>query len=203
MLMYNVLLRWRHRLPVRSVAVLLRPQAQGSGISGAVAEVDEPDQRLDFRYRLIRLWEHSPDLLLQGGLGTLPLAPIAKITEDNVAKVIESIQQRLLQHATAGEEADTWAATLVLLGLRYSQEMGRSLLRGVSRMRESTTYQAILEEGRAEEARALLRRLGKKRFGAPPSAIAAKLDEIIDLSRLELLAERVYDTSSWDELLNG
>ena len=44
-------------------------------------------------------------------------------------------------------------------------------------MRESTTYQAILDEGRAEgqaaEARKLLLRLGRKHLGEPDAAVEA------------------------------
>jgi flagellar biosynthesis/type III secretory pathway protein FliH len=40
-----------------------------------------------------------------------------------------------------------WAATYILLGLRYSADLAAELLRGVVAMKESTTYQAILREG--------------------------------------------------------
>src|SRR5260370_15948761 len=42
---------------------------------------------------------------------------------------------------------DIWSAAFILLGLRYSRELARHLLRGVRSMKESVTYQAILEEG--------------------------------------------------------
>lgn len=41
-------------------------------------------------------------------------------------------------------------AAFILMGLRYESAMVQTLLRGVGQMRESTTYQAILEEGKAE-----------------------------------------------------
>ena len=37
-LAYNVMLGWRHRLPVRSVIMLLRPQAGGPSVTGHVRE---------------------------------------------------------------------------------------------------------------------------------------------------------------------
>lgn len=84
-------------------------------------------------------------------------------------------------------------------------------------MRESTAYQAILDEGRAEgeikgraegeikgraeEARRLLLRLGRKRWGDPDPAIEATVRAITDVERLELLAERISEVASWQELL--
>ena len=36
-----------------------------------------PDCSLDFRYRVIRVWELPVERLLEGNVGTLPLAPLA------------------------------------------------------------------------------------------------------------------------------
>jgi hypothetical protein len=82
-------------------------------------------------------------------------------------------------------------------------------------MKESTTYQAILEEGRAEgeakgetkgavaEARKILVRLGTPRFGAPGAAVTVALESITDLGRLEDLIDRVSapGEASWETLL--
>ncbi len=77
----------------------------------------------------------------------------------------------------------------------------------------SSTYQKILEEGRAEVraeelakgraegARRFLRRLGTRRFGKPDAHIEAALDAIADLERLERLLDRVLEVTTWDELL--
>jgi hypothetical protein len=72
-------------------------------------------------------------------------------------------------------------------------------------MKESSTYQAIVEEGRTEgaiaEARKLLRRLGDKTLGPPDAPTAAALNGIADLERLETLCERVSSATSWQQLL--
>ena len=72
-------------------------------------------------------------------------------------------------------------------------------------MRESTTYQAILDEGREEgrlvEARAILRRQGRKKLGTASAEVLSRLEAINDLDRLERMSERLLDASSWDELL--
>jgi Domain of unknown function (DUF4351) len=72
-------------------------------------------------------------------------------------------------------------------------------------MRESSTYQAVLAEGRAEGraegARRVVLRLGTKRFGPPDRQTRAALDTITDVDRIEQLSERVLEVSSWTEIL--
>ena len=79
-------------------------------------------------------------------------------------------------------------------------------------MQESTTYQAILREGRNEgliegrvtRERRLLVRLGTKRFGEPDPATVAALEAIQDVDRLEAVHDRALDPDihEWDELLS-
>jgi hypothetical protein len=72
-------------------------------------------------------------------------------------------------------------------------------------MKDSVTYQAILEEGKAEgkaeEARRILLLLGRDRFGDPPADVRAALDGLADVTRLEELAVRLKQAASWQELL--
>jgi hypothetical protein len=69
-------------------------------------------------------------------------------------------------------------------------------------MRESTTYQYILDEGRVEEARKILVRQGRIRFGPPSDQATSALARITDLERLERMTERLLTVSSWQELLD-
>ena len=72
-------------------------------------------------------------------------------------------------------------------------------------MKESVTYQAIVEEGKIEgkiEARQEdLLRLGRRRFGSPSKAAQSALNQITDLDRLDRFIDRLLDASSWEELL--
>jgi predicted transposase YdaD len=98
--------------------------------------------------------------------------------------------------------------------------MARLLLQGVRFMKESTTYQAILQEGlqeglreglqegRAEgaikEARKLLLRIGAEELGRPSARIEAAIAKISDLEKLEKLFGRLRKVESWQALLaNG
>jgi len=99
------------------------------------------------------------------------------------------------------------------MGLRFSPQFAQQVLQGVRQMRESSTYQFILDEGRAEgraegeargrsdEARRLILRQGTKRFGAPDAATEAALAAVDTVERLEQLAERLLEAESWAELL--
>jgi predicted transposase YdaD len=80
-------------------------------------------------------------------------------------------------------------------------------------MRESTTYQAILREGRQagfqqgrqEEARRLLLMHGTWRFGTLDTAIVAAVEAIRDVDRLEVLIVRAFNATAgdWNDLLRG
>jgi len=81
-------------------------------------------------------------------------------------------------------------------------------------MKESVTYQAILEEGREEgrekgreegreEARGILLAQGTKRFGKPSAKHRKTVAAITEPAVFESLATRVLDVESWTELLAG
>ncbi len=84
---------------------------------------------------------------------------------------------------------------------------------GGTTIRESSTYRAIVEEGRQEGliegrtwmARRFLLRLGAKRFRWPEGKIVSALDRIQDASRLEALGERFLeaDVQNWDDVIRG
>ena len=76
-------------------------------------------------------------------------------------------------------------------------------------MRESSTYQLIVEEGlakglvegRTEGRREDILKLGTKRFGEPTAEMHAGLSEMNDITRLDTLMDRLLDVSSWAELM--
>jgi predicted transposase YdaD len=210
MLMYNALLRWRHKVPVRSIAVLLRPEASSSGTTGRYVDASDTEAHLEFRYRLVRVWELSPEVLLAGGLGTLPLAPIGRTNQQNLSVVFQGMDEQL-DKIQSGAAADIRTAAYVLLGLRYPREVGRQLLLGVRQMKESVTYQAILEEGeqrgvdlgQVREAKVMILRMGKRLLGEPTSEVGSQLSAINDLQALHAIADRLVDAKDWHEALDG
>jgi predicted transposase YdaD len=102
------------------------------------------------------------------------------------------------------------------MGLRYPVDQVNQFIKGLSAMlfgihgiEESSVYQDILQKGealgeakgRVEAARNILLRMGRKKFGPPPELLAADLASIDDPDRLTDLAHRIFDVSSWTELL--
>src|SRR5262249_39801350 len=137
--------------------------------------------------------------------------PISAVTEADLPGIIERMKERLGRRSARGRAAPLWAATYILMGIRYSRQGAEVLLRGVVSMKESVTYQAILGEGEAKgevkgaitEARKFLLLLGNDRFGPPDRATRDELEGIHDLQRLEELGVRVSRVGSWQELLGS
>jgi hypothetical protein len=69
-------------------------------------------------------------------------------------------------------------------------------------MEDSTFYQMVLEKGAGAELKKVLLVLGTKQFGTPDAPIAATIEGITDLARLEALSQRLLDVGSWQELLD-
>jgi hypothetical protein len=75
------------------------------------------------------------------------------------------------------------------------------MFQGVRAMKDSTTYQYIVDEGRLQEARDFLLLIGRVRFGEPDAATETALQAITELERLHHLGRRLETVSSWQELL--
>jgi hypothetical protein len=102
------------------------------------------------------------------------------------------------------------AAEFVLLGLRHPAELIGKLLKGVTRMEASSTYQAILakgmtrglEKGIEKGLAASILRSGRHQFQteAPPQFVQ-RLNAITDVRALEAIEDRLLEVASWDELI--
>ncbi len=199
----QVALDYRHNLPVLTILVLLRKEANSPSLTG-IYERYVPDGRLTnrYNYQVVRLWQHDAEPYLTTGVGLVPLAPLTKLSEPELPGLVRRMADRINRepHRRA---AKLWTATFLLMGLRYTDELAIQLLEGVQTMHESTTYQRIVNDGRLAEARRMLLLLGTKRFRAPDAAIVSALEAIRDIDRLEALGERIIDPDihDWQVLL--
>jgi hypothetical protein len=150
---------------------------------------------------VIRVWELPVAPLLAGGLGTLPLAPVSAVTEQELPGIIAQMKARLSAPGVPPATKDLWTATYILMGLRYEQALVNHLLQGVVEMEESVTYQAILEKGELRRAHKTLLLLGTDRFGAASAEVRSVLDGINDPDKLDHLSLHVSKVRSWEELL--
>jgi hypothetical protein len=210
LLLYNSALFKRHGLAVRTLLVLLHRSADSRKLTG-LYERGFPGEPFDaaLRYRVLRVWEVTAAAWLSGGLGLVPLAPLGSVQKADLPAIVAQMKQRFDREAPS-QAKELWSAAYILMGLRYEQALIQMLLRGVVNMKESVTYQAILEEGKAEgeakgkaeEARRMLLLLGREQFGEPSANIAAQLDAVTDLGRLEALLLRLLHAKTWEELLD-
>jgi predicted transposase YdaD len=226
---YSTLLRRSHKMPVHTTIVLLRPAADGSELTGTHELRDRHGDVYDwFRYDVVRLWRQLVQEILAAGLAVLPLAPVADVPAEKIPEVLVAISERMTTESSPDQAATIWAATKILLGLRYSIEQVEEMVRGVSAMilgirgiEESSVYQDIfakgeakglsegrvegraegLTEGRIEEARRVMQELGSKKFGEPEEAVRARIIAIDDVDQLNALLARILDVATWDELL--
>ena len=211
---YNTLLGYRHRMAVRSVLILLRPQADSPRFTGRYRQ-QFPDEEpyLEFRYRVVRVWQLPAEQFLAGGPGILPLALLGAVPEESLPGVLQRMDKRFVAEVNSAARETLLTAAFLLAGLRMDQAAAAELFRGVLYMEESTTYQWILNqgktlgiaegeaEGKAKEARAILLRQGRKRFGPADASTTATLAAINDIERLERMSERLLDVQDWAELL--
>ncbi len=207
-LVYNALLYVQSRVPVHSIVVLVRPQAAHANLNGAVRYSARPEcGKMDFTYDLVPLWEQPAEDLLAGPLGTTPLAMLGALPEgvelpDALAAVAGRLLERLEREAAPEQKRKLLASAFVLTGLRVKRDVARQVFRGVRAMRDSDTYLAILDEGREEQVKEDVLRLGRKRFGPPDEGTLAALQGIADLERLRRLHDRLLDAATWQDLLD-
>ena len=205
LLRYNALLNVKHDLPVHTVAILLHPGADGPELTGVLRQ-QSPDGRcrLEFCYHLVRAWQWDTEAILAGGMGLLPLAPLSARELDQIPIIVERLKERVDPAAVTAEISELWTSAAVMARVGFPWELIKHCFGGITAMRESSTIQAFLEEGRvkglAEEARRIILRLGRKRLGAVDETVEAKLDEIHDLKHLEDMIKRILIALSWDEL---
>ena len=212
MLLYNVVLRHRHKMPVFSVVILLRPEALSPATLGRVSDSGTLGSSLEFSYRLVRVWELSLHAILAGGIGTLPLALISAVPAGSIVQAVEEFEHRLGE-LPGTEVAEIETAAFILMGLRFPRALVRQIVGKAQKMKESETYQIILEEGEARgeargefrgELRATLNsliRIGTRKFGPPSSQTLGALSQVADVHRLERLIDSVLDVAGWEALL--
>ena len=161
---YNTILERRHKVPVWTVIVLIRPAADGPELDGTL-EKSFPGRgkKLWFKYDVVRVWLEPPEKLLTGGLPILPLAPVSNVAPERLPEVLTAVAERLKQEAPVELRKILWASTMILMGARYPREQVEEMIRGVATMvlgirgiEDSWVYQDILAEGFAKgEAKGL------------------------------------------------
>src|SRR5262249_4595835 len=92
----QVALDYKHKLPVLTVLILLRKEADSPGLTGSY-ERHLPDGSLAdrYNYRVVRLWQEAPDPYLTGGVSLVPLAPLTDVAEADLQGLIDRMAGRI------------------------------------------------------------------------------------------------------------
>jgi len=207
-LVYNALINAEYHVPVHSIVILLRPKAAHSNLNGQVNYAARSGRgSMNFAYQVVRLWERLAETFLSGPLGTTPFAMLGALPEgvlltDALAQVAQRLIERLEREGPPERVRKLLTAAFLLTGLRVKREVARQVFRGVRAMRDSDTYMAIIDEGREEEVKRLIRLAGERRFGNASESVLAQINCLTDLERLERIMLRVSEVPNWPELLD-
>jgi predicted transposase YdaD len=217
MLRYNVWAGDTYGLPVRSVAYLFRSQV-GRGSVGRVYERHDDQSLLEFRFRVIRLWELPVEPLLTGPMGTLPLAVLSSVDDAAVPAVAERVRRRFDAELPRAEAREMAEVVRVFMGLRWNADDVEAIMGTFADLLEdSTTYQATLRkgearglakgkaegkaEGAAEALQGMLLAQGEICFGRPTDEVVQRIRAVTDLPQLQAWTTRLLAADGWDALL--
>jgi len=204
MLDYYVRLKRQYSCSINQVVIFLQQTA-----SEQVFVSEYTDTNTRHGYRVIRLWEQDPALLLSVP-GLLPLATLSQTNSPRT--LLEQIATRIAIIEEPTQQADLLACTQVLAGLRFEKNLIRQLFRKET-MRGSVIYQEIREdgllegrqlgllEGRKDEALSFLTRQLTRRIGAIAPETREQI-QTLSVEELEDLGEALLDFSEASDLTN-
>ena len=126
------------------------------------------------------------DSTLTGPLGAIPLALLTNQAFGRLPELVDRIDERL-QAESVGDAARRRLLTscYILVGMRYDSDDVRTAFARSMGMKESTTYQAILQEGREEGIKTGIQagiQTGT-RTGIQTGLIAARQEDLLDIIR--------------------
>lgn len=204
MLDYYVRLKRQYSCSINQVVIFLQQTA-----SEQVFVSEYTDANTRHGYRVIRLWEQDPALLLSVP-GLLPLATLSQTNSPRT--LLEQIATQIATIEEPTQQADLLACTQVLAGLRFEKDLIRQLFRKET-MRGSVIYQEIREdgllegrqlgllEGRKDEALSFLTRQLTRRIGAIAPETREQI-QTLSVEELEDLGEALLDFSEASDLTN-
>jgi hypothetical protein len=207
LMVYHALLFAHYRVPVHTIAVLLRPEAAHANMNGLIRYAPRPGRgKMDFGYEVVRLWERPAEELLAGEVGVAPLAMLGRLPEglsleDGLAAVAGRVVERLIQESPPDKVKQLLTKAYLLTGMRVRRDVATRIFRGVRAMQESDTYLAILEQGEEKAFREAVLVAGEERLGPSEEAVRTRLSNVTDLDRLKRMHRRALKATSWQEIL--
>jgi predicted transposase YdaD len=202
MLEYKAILTRKYRLPIEQVVIFLKHTN-----SELVFQNQYQDDYTTHDYRIIRIWEQNPAPLLV----TPELLPLAALAQsENPNTLLEQVARQVAIIEETEQRQNISACVFVLAGLRFEKKLIRQLFRE-DVMRESVTYQDILEQGVQKGVQqgmqqgmqrgevAILQRLISRRFGELEPQVNERIQRLA-IPQLENLGEALLDFSNASDL---
>ncbi|WP_330205283.1 DUF4351 domain-containing protein [Cyanobacterium sp. Dongsha4] len=189
--LYRVHKLYQEDKVIEQVIIFLRPDN-----SPKVFEDRFQVGKTSHRYRVIRIWECDPaPLLSQPEL--LPLAVLAKSEQPEM--LLSQVADSIKNIVDPRQKSNIAACVELLAGINYSEELIKMYLQD-DLLKESVTYQRILNEGFEKGEVSLMSRLIKKRFGNVSEILQSKLNTLF-IEELELFGESLFDFNSLDDAI--
>ncbi len=193
---YAALAEEKYNLPVHPMVVNIFPPPGNtpiptryeSTIMGLQARQD---------YEVINLWEIDAEVAFQPELKAL--LPLATVMKGGANETILRRAAVRLQREERSEDLQR------LLGIFSSYVLGENIVDKVlnfatQALLESPWVQDILQEGKVQEARQLIQRQIRRRFGEVSEAVEANLQRL-NREQLETVGEMLMDVNSLEELM--
>lgn len=202
------LLKHRHRLPVSVAVILMRPDANSSGMTGDFPQDNPLGSNWGFPFTVFRVWEKPVETFLNGPLGLVPFAPLADVKADDLPTILTAVKARLDRDASRSESEFLRETTFQLLALRYDKVFIHKMREFMTKLdlSQNSWVQAIRQEGaesaRVEQIREMILELGSDKFGPIPEQLKAFVESMSDLTRLHRLLRRLMKADGWQELVD-
>lgn len=192
MLNYFVRLYWDYELPVTQVVIWLKPTT-----NPAVFETQFKLESTQHEYKVIRIWEESPEIFLQEP-ALLPLATLA--ATENSSALLGQVAQQVSKIEESAERDEISACTQILAGLRFKKDVIRNFFREEI-MQESVIYQDIIQKGMQKGVLETVTLLLTDRFGALDDNLQQRIEQL-PTTQLQDLARALFNLSSVTNLVN-
>jgi predicted transposase/invertase (TIGR01784 family) len=169
MLDYWVRLYRRYRVPITQTLILLKESASARRLTDTFRV-----ENTQHRYRIIRLWEETPESFLQNP-ALLPLASLCQTSSPD--QLLGKVAEELGKIEGSVERGQIAACTEILAGLRFNKTLIKQLFRE-DIMRESVIYQDILQQGQKQALKTSILEALETRFGAAPPELNFRLEAL-------------------------
>lgn len=198
MLDYWVRLYRQYRCDIEQVVIFLKP----TNVAEAFIE-QFTERNTNHRYRVIRIWEVEPDLLLNTP-ALLPLAVLAKT--ENPEQLLVQVATEIDRIEDRKEKSNVTACTQLLAGIKFNENLLKAYFRE-DIMQESVVYNSILEKGLQKgiqqgiqqgEINLILKQL-RRRFTNFDPSLEQKISQL-SVEQLETLGENLLEIESLDAL---